>query len=341
MGPGGAGGFLRLNDRGASGRGWSDEDARPRLPGHAAILTTVVLWGSLIPLLDVLLAHIDVFALSMIRYGVAGTLLLGGLWIWRGTAWLRTLPIGRVFLLGICGICGFGTLYTLAIAASAPGMAIVIASATPVVSALFAALVYRLPFAKGTGVAFALAAIGAATASLGRQGATFTFDLRGGEPLFVLAAICWAWYSINAQAWLGAFSQLQLTAVTMATAGIGVFFVFLVAAGLGASHFPARPPDQILALLAFITIGSTLVGVLCWNFAVDRLGVIIASLYLNLLPVVGMMTAAAIGHPPTAMQLIGGAIVITGIAQLQLRRLCRPTPAEGLSPGAHLSHTRR
>jgi drug/metabolite transporter (DMT)-like permease len=319
----------------------SDRAGRRRLLGHAAVLTTALLWGSLIPFLDILLAHIDVFALSMIRYGVAGTLLLGGLLIWRGAAWLRPLPVGKVFLLGICGICGFGTLYTLAIAASAPGMAIVVASATPVVSALFAALVYRMPFPKGTGLAFALAATGAATASLGRHGAAFTFDLHGGEPLFVLAAICWAWYSINAQAWLGAFSQLQLTAVTMATAGIGVFAVFLIAAGLGVSHFPTRPPSHILALLAFVTIGSTLIGVLCWNFAVDRLGVIIASLYLNLLPVVGMMTAAAIGHPPTAMQLIGGAIVIAGIAQLQLRRLRRPPMlAEGLSPGAHLSHTR-
>jgi len=64
----------------------------------------------------------------MIRYGSAGMLLLGGLLIWRGTAWLHPLPVGKVFLLGICGICGFGTFYTLAIAASAPGMAIVVAS---------------------------------------------------------------------------------------------------------------------------------------------------------------------------------------------------------------------
>jgi len=291
--------------------------SRHRLLGHLAILTTALLWGSLIPLLDILLAYFDVYALSAIRYGIAGVLLLGGLVAIGGGGWLRRLPLGKVLLLGIGGI------YTLAIATTAPGMAIVIASATPAISAVFAAVFYRIPFEKGAGIAFLLAAIGAVTASLGRDGTIFTFDLRGGEVLFVVAAICWAWYSINAQRWLAAFSQLHLTAATMAAAGIGVALVFVVAAGFDAAHVPARPPNQILALLLFITLGSTLTGVLCWNFAVARLGVIIASLYLNLLPVIGMITAAAIGHPPTAMQLVGGAIVITGIAQLQLRRLKR------------------
>jgi len=295
--------------------------SRHRLLGHLAILTTALLWGSLIPLLDILLAYFDVYALSAIRYGIAGVLLLGGLVAIGGGGGLRRLPLGKVLLLGIGGICGFGTFYTLAIATTAPGMAIVIASATPAISAVFAAVFYRIPFEKGAGIAFLLAAIGAVTASLGRDGAIFTFDLRGGEVLFVVAAICWAWYSINAQRWLAAFSQLHLTAATMAAAGIGVVLVFVVAAGFDAAHVPARPPNQILALLLFITLGSTLTGVLCWNFAVARLGVIIASLYLNLLPVIGMITAAAIGHPPTVMQLVGGAIVITGIAQLQLRRL--------------------
>jgi drug/metabolite transporter (DMT)-like permease len=289
--------------------------------GHAAILTTVLLWGSLIPLLDILLGHFDAYALSAVRYGTAGVLLLGGIVIVDGGAWLRRLPLGKVLLLGICGICGFGTIYTLAIAHTAPGMAIVIASATPAISAAFAALAYRMPFEKGAGIAFLLAAIGAATASLGRSGAELTFDLRGGEVLFVFAAICWTWYSINAQRWLGSFSQLHLTAATMAAAGVGVVLVFFLAAGVGVAHIPVAPPLRIVALLAFITLGSTLTGVLCWNFAVARLGVILASLYLNLLPAVGMVTAAAIGHKPTAMQLIGGAIVVAGIAQLQLRRM--------------------
>src|SRR5207247_2383938 len=92
-------------------------------------------------------------------------------------------------------------------------------------------------------------------------------------------------------------------------------------------------PGDVLALLVFVTLGATLTGVVCWNFAVGRLGVIIATLYLNLLPVIGMITAAAIGRPPTAMQLIGGGIVNVGLAQLQLRRL-RALPQRYAEPPA-------
>src|SRR6266851_997326 len=185
LGRGDAGGFPGLKQ----------PASRHRLLGHLAILTTALLWGSLIPLLDILLAYFDVYALSAIRYGAAGILLLGGLVAIGGGGWLRRLPLGKVLLLGIGGICGFGTFYTLAIATTAPGMAIVIASATPAISAVFAAVFYRIPFEKGAGIAFLLPAIGAVPASLGRDGAIFTFDLRGGEVLFVVAAICWAWYS--------------------------------------------------------------------------------------------------------------------------------------------------
>jgi drug/metabolite transporter (DMT)-like permease len=311
----------------------SEPHRHHRLLGHAAILTTAVLWGSLIPLFDILLAHIDLFALSMIRYDVAGLLLLGGVVITGGTAWLRGLPYGKILLLGMVGMTGFATFYTLAIAYSAPGTAIVINAATPIISAVFAALVYRMPFEKGTGIAFLLAALGAATSSLGGEGASYEFDVRGGEFFLVIAAICWAWYSINAQSWLAGLSQPQLTAVTLSAGGIGVTVVFLVAAGFGAARLPTHLPSDILALLAFITLGATITGAVCWNFAVGRLGVIIATLYLNLLPVIGMITAAAIGRPPTAMQLVGGGIVIVGLAQLQLRRL-RALPQRHAGPPA-------
>jgi len=120
---------------------------------------------------------------------------------------------------------------------------------------------------------------------------------------------------------------------SLAAGGLGVTAVFLVAAAFGAAHLPANLPGDVVALLAFITLGATLTGVVCWNFAVGRLGVIIATLYLNLLPVIGMITAAAIGRTPTAMQLVGGGIVIVGLAQLQLRRL-RALPKRYAGPPA-------
>src|SRR5260370_12340926 len=130
-----------------------------------------------------------VLGLWRVRSGMAGLLLVGGLIIAGGIEWLRPRPFGKVLLLGVFGIAGFATFYTLAIAYSAPGTAIVISSATPIISAVFAALVYRVPFQAGTRVAFLLAAIGAATSSLRREGAGYAFDFRRGPPLLLLAPL--------------------------------------------------------------------------------------------------------------------------------------------------------
>jgi drug/metabolite transporter (DMT)-like permease len=299
---------------------------RHALAGHGAILLTAVLWGSLIPLLGILLSHFDAYALSAFRYGIA-TLLLAPALLLGGGGWLRGLPIGKVFLLGFLGIAGFTTCYTLGVALSDPGTAIVISAATPVISAVFATIVYRIPFEKGAGLAFLLAALGGVIASLGRPETSAGLGFRGGELLFIAAGICWAWYSIHAQKWLGQYRQSHLTAVTMVTGSLGLWLVFMIAAGLDAAHVPEWPSHDTLLLLAFVAVGSTLIGILCWNFAVARLGVIIPSLYLSMLPAIGMLTAAALGTPPTTMQLVGGVIVTTGIAQLYLRRLpqARPT----------------
>jgi drug/metabolite transporter (DMT)-like permease len=302
-----------------------DAAAPPAWPGHAAMLVATLLWGTLIPLLDILLAHFDAYALSALRYGIAGVLLVPML-VFGDAGFLRSLPLGKVVLLGVVGIAGFTTLYTLGIAYSDPGTAIVVNAATPIVSAVFATLVYRVPFEKGVGVAFLLAAVGGVIASIGRQSGG-TLGFRGGELLLVVSALVWAWYSITAQKWLGHYRQSQLTAVTLMAAAIGLVVADLAGIAIGVAEIPARPPPGILALVGFIGLGSTFTGIMCWNFAVGRLGVVVATLYLSLVPVIGMITAGALGKPPTAMQLGGGAIVLGGIAQLHLRRLYRLRPA--------------
>ncbi len=296
--------------------------ARHALAGHAAIVLTSLLWGSLIPFLGILLAHFDPYALSALRYGIATALLAPAL-LFGGAGWLRGLPIGKVFLLGFFGIAGFTTCYTLGVAFSDRGTAIVISATTPIISALFASIAYRIPFEKGVGIAFVLAALGGIVASIDRPEISAGLGFRGGELLFIVAGLCWAWYSVQAQRWLGQYRQSQLTVITMTTGSIGLWLVFIVATGLGAARVPDWPANSTLFLLAFVAIGSTLIGVLCWNFAVGRLGIIIPSIYLTAIPAIGMLTAAALGTPPSTMQLVGGAIVMAGIAQLYLRRLRR------------------
>jgi len=60
-------------------------------------------------------------------------------------------------------------------------------------------------------------------------------------------------------------------------------------------------------------------GVLLWNFGVRRLGIVVASIYLNLIPVISVLIAVALGYEARWEQLVGGALVLAGVAWSQVR----------------------
>ena len=77
-----------------------------------------------------------------------------------------------------------------------------------------------------------------------------------------------------------------------------------------------------LGLFSWMTIGPVVLGFFLWHHAVRKLGFVVASLFLNLTPVVAILvTAVALKVYPAPLQLLGGALVLVGVLQSQLRRL--------------------
>jgi drug/metabolite transporter (DMT)-like permease len=96
---------------------------------------------------------------------------------------------------------------------------------------------------------------------------------------------------------------------------------------------PLRPTVPLSALdiglFSWMTVGPVILSFFLWHNAVHKLGFIVASLFLNLTPIVAiLLTAGVFGIYPTPLQLLGGALVLAGVLQSQLRRLpSRASPA--------------
>jgi drug/metabolite transporter (DMT)-like permease len=277
-------------------------------------------WGTLIPAAKIVLREFDAWTLSTLRVVVAaGVLLVISIGI-DGLSWLRTIPWPRTLGLG-AGIAAFSLLYTVGIALSNPVSAIVVSGSSPVAAAIYAAVAFRQPLPRGAIGAFGLSTAGAIIAALGDVAAGAQAGVRGGEWLLVLAALSWTWYSLKAQQWLGSWGQHRITAVSYlgAAAVLVPIYAVLLAAGLAAPP-RAVPTAPAVALLVWIISAATLVGGVLWNYGVSRIGIIVTSLYLNLIPVFGIFTAAVFGSYPTGQQLFGCALVVTGVALLRRRR---------------------
>ncbi|WP_374308493.1 DMT family transporter [Dongia sp.] len=306
--------------------------------GYFGLLLLALLWGTMVPTVAHLLQRWDPYFLAAFRY-------IGALPVmWAALILLeQRQPVAgsggdwRVWPLGVIGIGCYATLYTIGVYHCHPVTAAILSATSPAVAAIVDRIVWKIPVDRRMLPAIALAIIGSALATI-HFGPGDMFDFRGGEILMVTAFACWSWYSTAAQRWCRGWSQLRITTVTMTTGGVGLAVIFAVAALSGVAQFPPPSPESAkdILILAWMTIVLVALGVYLWNFGVKRTGVVVASLYLNLVPVVSISIFAIAGTPPSLMQIVGGVLVIAGIAmsELQMLKAKRTDPA---LDAAHLS----
>lgn len=299
------------------------------------MLATAAAWASIIPLLHYLLPLWDGFFLAFARYGAALVPLLLALWLRERRLWPAGISAWKIVMLGALGIGGFAPLFTIGVAHANPVTAAIVGANGPIVAALMSWLMEGEPPDRRMLPGVALVVLGAALATIDFDRAGSPFDLRGGELLIVLSQVCWTWYSLTAQRWLAGCSQLRITAIT-AVPGVAMLgLVWLAACALGAASFPPAAPRGALdvALVWWLGLVAIFAGVLLWNHGVRVLGIVVASVFLNLCPIGAIAITAAMGTPPTRWQLLGGALVLAGVTQAQLGRLLRQRRTERHAAG--------
>jgi drug/metabolite transporter (DMT)-like permease len=258
------------------------------------------------------------------------------LWLTEGFARPAVRPaLWRAMAPGWFGLAAFAFIYTIGVTHANPVMAAVLAAANPVIAAVVGWVVFRIPFDRRLTPAVILAVIGCALATVDWTSGDFSLQLRGGEPLVLVASGLWAWYSLAIHRWLGGWSQLRKAANTMAHGALPLILGYLLARHFGwAPAAPAWPEGWDLAIFLWMIAGSEVVGLLLWNFGVAKTNLVIASLYLNLAPIIAIAILAASGEPPRLGQIAGGALVIGGVAWCEWRLLRARADGGKPRPGA-------
>ena len=263
----------------------------------------------------------DPVFLGAVRYVGGVPLLYAALWLTEGLARPAVRPaVWRALVPGWLGLGGFAFIFTIGVAHSNPVIAAVLGAANPVIAAVVGGLIFRIPFDRRLTPAVILAILGCALASI--DWSNLSLELRGGEPLVLVASSLWAWYSIAIHRWLGGWSQLRKAANTMAHGAVPLILGYFLAREVGwAQPVPAMPTGLDLGIFIWMIAGSVVIGLLLWNFGVAKTSLVIASLYTNLVPVVAIALLAIGGTAPTVAQIAGGALVIGGVAWSEWRLL--------------------
>jgi len=298
------------------------------LVANLVLLVPILAWGLPIPFMDGFFDRWDPVFSSMLRYAMA----LPILWlIWRLTR-ARPVPLkpawvgwGPIIKCGGIGLIGFTVTYSYALDYMHPLTAAVLSAAAPVVATLVARCFFAQPLGEGIGLAVLLAVIGGVLCTVDFDQVEGTgFSLRGGEPLLILSTAIWSWYSLETQRVLPGVPQLQATLLTFVPTVIFLPPLWLLLYGLGLAS--SAPPvggwrGEDVGVLLWVTLGGIAAATVAWNLGVRMIGVVVASLYLNLIPLATLLTAVLLGIEPRPLQLVGGAVVLAGVVQAQLRLL--------------------
>jgi len=293
------------------------------LAANLGMLLLALSWGTMIPSMTHLLVGWDPFFLAAARYCMPIPPMLLLLRVIEGRSpWFAGMAPWRWWLLGTVGIGLFAPLFTVGIQHSNPVTAVILSASSPVVTAFVGWIAYRLPMPRKMIPGILLTIIGCAYATYDPTLSGTPFDIRGGELFIIAAQACWAWYSITAQRWLLGCSQIRITTMTTVTASATLIGAYLVASLFGAAQLPPAVPTSAFdyGLFIWLALVPVMIGNILWHYGVNKLGAVIAALFMNLMPITAILITATMGIAPTMQQMIGGALVLAGIMLAQLRR---------------------
>lgn len=296
-------------------------ERRHLLGAFAAMVFVGASWGANLPVTKVLLEHFDLIPMTALRTASAVVVLAILLLLIEGGRALRIdVGLQRFAWLGLM-MGSFFAIYTLGIQFSNPISAAAVQVAGPLVAAVTVRQVTGAAFDPGFGVALALTLLGGAILVSGSFAGAGTVTLGGGEIVVLLSNALWTLYSLKAQAWFDRASQLHRTYVASLSAmgWMALLSAGLIAAGWARSPFGVSDPWIWGQLLTVAVLASGLGGFF-WNVGASRLGVAVASLWVNLVPFFAILWSMAYGFVPNAYQILGGLVALSGVVYMQWRK---------------------
>ena len=298
------------DQRGPSGvRGRTRRDASARTAGLFALVVAVALWGGHFAFAAVAVSELSPLGLAAWRWLLAAPALLVLAHFVERPDW-RAAARGWRYegVQSLLGVVGFSLTTYLAMQRVSPTTAALIDSLSPIMILVAAALIARaMPrMREAAGILISLLGVVLVLLAPGSAGATSATATEGAWWM-VAATVLWSLYTANGGR--GAAPPITATAIQ---AVIGALVLVPIAAATGELRVELSP--QVIGAVIFVAVFPSLVSMSCWNWGVARVGPVAAGVTLNLLPVFAAAAEVALGGSITWMQVIGGALVLGGVA---------------------------
>jgi drug/metabolite transporter (DMT)-like permease len=268
-------------------------------------LAVVILWASAFPAIQVAAPQLGFIGLSFVRLAVAAIALVIFAVI-RKSRRPRLRDLGWIAACGFFGMTAYQLLLNSGELKVPAGTASIIVAAAPLVSIAVARVLFSTRISAITVVGSAVALAGVVVVCLARAGVS----LSAAVWIVVAAMVVQGIYHPLQRPLLARYTGLEVACYAM-VAGT-VMTAPLVPFGIGGFH-DASAGGWVAAI--YLGLLPSALGFVLWAYAVGKMPVAASTSLLYLVPPVAVLMAWLwLGELPIAAELVGGAIVICGVA---------------------------
>ncbi len=282
-----------------------------RFTGALAALSAVSIWGLTFVPSKVAMAEMGPLTLAVLRFGIALAVVAA---IAHRKGILFTSPKavswGTLALLGFTSVTLYYGFQNLGLARTSASEAGLLSGSVPALTALLSALVLkeRVSVLRALGIGASI--VGVAAVILAGSGSVGGGSVEG-DLLVMVGMVAWVFYTLINK---GVGGRMPETLFLTYTMGLGTLFL-LPATGVEVVLVGFGPVSTAgwLSVLFLGVLGSG-ASFFCWNAALRYLDASEAATYINLVPVITVLSATLmLGEPLIPVQLLGGALVILGV----------------------------
>ena len=298
---------------------------------HLSLLSVVVIWAGSFSVIKALLDDgVPAGDIAILRYAIAAPGFAFILWRARGLPGLTLGDAARVVVAGLLIVVGYHVFLNVGTRYTTSGIAALVVALAPAMTLVLAFTLgldrIRRRHVAGLAVAF----VGAAVAVAFGSGTDLSLQSAKGPLIVVGAPLAFALYNVILKPLLGRHDLLALTAATSLVGIVGL----LPLVRRSTIETAASVSAEEASLLVYLGVLATLLGYVLWNVGLRGIGPTRAVAYTYAIsPIAVTIGALALGETVTVWLVVGGALVIGGIAAAQRVSLPRRRPKRAAAFG--------
>jgi len=275
---------------------------------YLALFITITIWGSTFLVTKLVLQEIAPLQLTELRFLIA-FLLLAPFAKQKGFR-VKDIFHPRFMLFGLTGTTLYYALQNVGMTFTSVSSTVLILAIVPALTTALAVLILKESLRHAQIIGILLVTFGVVLVSLDGSDSAASVKPWLGNLLIFGSALAWACYTIQGRGMAGEYPAVLTTAASTAAGALWLApFIGWEIWQKGLSH-PSWPAWLGILYLGLVASGLTMY---LWNYALQALPASVASSYINLVPIIGLISALLLGEHPPLTQILGGGLAIAGV----------------------------